>query len=1189
MNIVKRNVYVLGNPGPGKNFIRKAFEEIMFARNYYPNDSYAGSDWTVNTHFNISIEVEIKEYTLSSFASIKKSKEANSIVIFVPDSIGKEFWKISDDDINFLKILSNTCTVIFACPPTAESNLRKGRSHLTKVLPFIEYFVSLQSRPAHDAFEYFNEFSTIIRQIIINSHPDSLLYAKKLIKENYETQHPILDLGNCGLTSLKNLKELFQNVHLEELILSNEWGEYDGVQLKHRTSNNHLEPNILFGFPEEIGKLQNIKVLIAGGNWNGRKRNRSNYLSRWYINDITPLSKLKKIIALNLSNNEIQTAQPLVDLVNLKYLHINNNQIKNFPEITCFPKLTILYLSNNRIDNLDFLDGESVLSLVDLHSNQITDLSPIIELISRLDIVDSQWENSTISIANNPLSIPPAEVVSKGKSNVLAYFTQLKAEKKIQLNPYLNSDIKLILVGNSNVGKSTFAGWLKNNKVDKNLVTTHWLEFGIWKTSIKGKDYTIRVFDFGGQEYYHETHHLFFTNRTAYVLLWDRSSNNFGKQVVNQRQQGDEVKEVEIETFPLEYWLDSIRYHTHKKRISQPEKNIIRIFDERNEQIKKSIKIKYERTGGYPKPKLEIDNTSEIPSEEEENILILQNKVDSQKEKLFINEESLKATYPKIYDFDQISLFSNKGLARSKNTLFDIFNSLEILNSQYLGTWNYIKQNIENQNFQESFSDTEFCAYCNSIIKALPELVGRSKKQKDEVLFSLEDAKVFASFLSDIGLCLYYPESDQLKDRIFLNQRKILNDLTKILLEIDRNNGEISKNAIAKTLGESQSANAVSEVINLMLHFKILFKHPISIRKSYIAPLYLPHEPPKSIKLFEELFEKPTYRFKYKTFIHKSIILDFFHEYGAKTLSETSDDSSFYYWKNGIVVKNENCNDIVMVKFVPWNKDDQCALLDVFALKGTGEQFVNEIIKYIDSINTGIKVIKLVPDEKGEKFVPLEIIHENEENQNTVFHFENKYYKLKSFKKYLKFPLRMKKIFISYSKQDLTLVNKFIEHLSALQRDGKVSHWYCSALEAGSAWNEEIQKHFEEADIVCFMISPNFMKTEYIHEYEIKKAFERKKVDPGFKIIPIVLNFCRWTTTNNNLGDYTALPYTAKPIMDFHNQDMGWYITEACLRIMIDNDLDPKGDDFYQRQALPADVLKIYERIVGGKIDNNTH
>lgn len=93
----------------------------------------------------------------------------------------------------------------------------------------------------------------------------------------------------------------------------------------------------------------------------------------------------------------------------------------------------------------------------------------------------------------------------------------------------------------------------------------------------------------------------------------------------------------------------------------------------------------------------------------------------------------------------------------------------------------------------------------------------------------------------------------------------------------------------------------------------------------------------------------------------------------------------------------------------------------------------------------------------------------------------------------------MKKLFISYSKQDIRLVNKFIEHLSALQRDGKVSHWYCSELEAGSNWNDEIQKHFDDSDIVCFMISPNFMKTDYIHEHEIKKAFERKKADPSFK------------------------------------------------------------------------------------------
>ena len=104
---------------------------------------------------------------------------------------------------------------------------------------------------------------------------------------------------------------------------------------------------------------------------------------------------------------------------------------------------------------------------------------------------------------------------------------------------------------------------------------------------------------------------------------------------------------------------------------------------------------------------------------------------------------------------------------------------------------------------------------------------------------------------------------------------------------------------------------------------------------------------------------------------------------------------------------------------------------------------------------------------------------------------------------------------------------------------------------------------------------------------EIKKAFERKDKDSNFKIVPIILNFCRWTTVNNDLGKFTALPYTAKPVMDFKNQDMAWYIIEECLRLMIDNDLNPTGENFYNNQKLPSDVLKIYNRIVEGKVDND--
>jgi GTPase SAR1 family protein len=1174
-------------PGSGKTFLRRALEEFIHTDIKSAKDIFKGPDWLIQTE-NGQIEVEIKESRSFDLPFLKFiSKEIKNIILYLAgDFKHNSEFSIPKKDIEQLYILSKNATIIIA-PTILPYKLNKNTNFnsIKKLSPFVEYFL-----PTYDfryrEYESLSQIGYILRRIIINTHPSSLDQVRELIRKNFENKIPNLDLGNCGLTSLSDIKELFQNTHLKHLILSNEWGEYHNEIWTRKVSNNKLEPNILFGFPSEIANLNNLETLIAGGNWKDSKRRTRYFSSNWHITDIKPLSSLKRLSILNLSNNEIETITPLSSLSAITKLYLNNNLIETFPSIDKFPNLNELYLSNNQIKNIKFLSSiETTIQTIDLHSNQITDLTPIKELISKIDIKDSKWENKTISIARNPLSIPPAEVVAKGKLNVIAYFSQLEAEKEIKIKPFKNADIKLIMVGNSNVGKSTFVHWLKNEKVDTTLPTTHWLTLGVWKAKRGGKNYTVRIFDFGGQEYYHDTHHLFFTNRTAYTLIWDGASNRFDELEIKQTQSDGEKKDVKIETFPLEYWLDSIRYHTQKRELSQIEKSISKILDERDEQIEESLRGKTDWTKSVI---ASIDKVSEtLQEKEEENILVLQNKVDSKQSKIFLNEEELSTNYSKIYDFEQISLYKNERLELSKNILFDIFDSLEILNRQFLGTWNYIKQEVEKQQFSASFSSDDFLKYCNGIIENLPELKEKSSAQCKKVLFSSEDAKVFASFLADIGLCLYYPENSELKEKVFLNQNQILNDLNKILLSINKTTGEISEFEIAGTLEEEEASDKVQDVINLMLHFKILFRHPITDKKSYIAPLYLPKNPPKSIELFQSLFEKPVYRFQYETFIHKSIILDFFHTYGSKALSETSEESSFYFWKNGILIKDEKSNDIILVKFNPWNNKSKCASLDIYSVNGTNDKFIEAIVAFIDSINGGINVNKLVPNESHKEFIPLKIIHQNEKEQNPIFHFNNKYYRLTSFKKYLNSPLKMKKIFISYSKQDLRLVNKFIEHLSALQRDGKVSHWYCSELEAGSVWNDKIQKHLEEADIACFMISPNFMKTDYIHEHEIKKAFERKDKDPNFKIVPIILNFCRWTTVNNDLGKFTALPYTAKPVMDFKNQDMAWYIIEECLRLMIDNDLNPTGENFYNDEKLPTDVLKIYKRIVEEKVDND--
>lgn len=1183
MKKTKCNVYVVGNPGTGKSTVIKALTDFDSQKSR--STKSISADWIIASRTNL-IEVEFKERRKldpSLLKLVRQKSESKSFLIYITNSsYNPTNNSIVVDEAKGLLEYSKYVTIIIV---HSGLTARHPKSLLTpfvrRYFSFAEFFVP-QIVFQHERDSSF-QFSYTIRRIISNACSDELLFAKAIIKENSISKDPVLDLGNCGLTSLRDIPELFQNTHITTLILSNEWGEFKNGVLERKTSKWKLEPNILFSIPPAISRLTNLKVLICGGNWNSRSR-KTAYHPAWHISDITTLKRLTNITTLNLSNNDISSVTPLLEMTKLEILYVNNNSIIKFPDVRVFPKMKHLFLSNNRISDVTFLQHSRKIQTIDLHSNKVSDLTSIQSLILRRGISDSKWENGTISISNNPLVVPPYEIVAQGTKSVLTYFSQLVAEEKINLKPYKNSDIKLIMVGNSNVGKSTYVHWLTTGNIKTDIPSTHWLNFVVWSTRFNGKKYTFRIFDFGGQEYYHDTHHLFFTNRTAYVLLWDQRSNQYGEIEVEQLQLNAETKIVKLETFPLNYWLDSIRYHTQKRRLSVMDRNLNRVFDERDKEIMENVNSKW--------PDILSDSNQGVESiineSEEVNILVAQNKVDHSRLKTFIDEKTVITNYPKIFDFTEISVHNNKGLENSKSMLFEAVENLELSKRQYLGTWKYIKNEIEKRIFTTHMSLAEFLEFCNGVILKIPELKRGTASEIRNVQFNSADTELFASYLADIGLCLYYPESPRLRNQVFLNQKQILDAITKVLFNINKTTGEISEIEILDSLKKTKGDQEAQDLIDLMLHFKILFQHPKRGSDVYVAPLYLPQLPPHSINLFFSLFEKPIYRYRYDTFIHKSIILGLFQEYGAQAAQQTNEESPYFYWRNGIVIKDQQSGSIVMVKFEPGNQNNSSSILDAFTVNNSDEVFLKRVVEFIDQLNSGIKVVKMVPTTEDGDFIPLDIVSNNEKTNNLIFHYDKKYYKLIDFKKYLEKPMKMKKIFISYSKKDHRLVDKFIEHLSALRRDGKVEHWYCSELEPGTDWNDVIQKHLDESDIICFMISPSFMKTDYIHEYEIKKAFEKKQSNPNFKIVPIILDFCRWNTTNNDLGRYTALPYTAKPILDFDNPNMAWYLVEECLRLLIEHDLEMTSANIFKHEHLPSDVKEIYSRIVEGKVDKNT-
>ncbi|TAA73809.1 MAG: hypothetical protein CDV28_1587 [Candidatus Electronema aureum] len=120
-----------------------------------------------------------------------------------------------------------------------------------------------------------------------------------------------------------------------------------------------------------------------------------------------------------------------------------------------------------------------------------------------------------LGIANNPLISPPQEITEKGIGAIRQYFSELEKSKQ-SLN-----EVKLLLVGDGAVGKTSLVKQLLGQSFDEQEDTTHGISIRGWEVEADGQRIRINVWDFGGQEIMHATHQFFLSKRSLYVLVLD--------------------------------------------------------------------------------------------------------------------------------------------------------------------------------------------------------------------------------------------------------------------------------------------------------------------------------------------------------------------------------------------------------------------------------------------------------------------------------------------------------------------------------------------------------------------------------------------------------------------------------------------------------------------------------------------
>jgi internalin A len=827
-----------------------------------------------------------------------------------------------------------------------------------------------------------------------------------------------------------------------------------------------------------IEKIENLDHLIHLKELN---------LTENQISKIENLNGLAELKRLELRHNQIKKLNGLNSIKSLEILGVSNNQLSELEGVQSLKSLSVLYASYNQIKEVDALEQLDKLQRIVLTSNQISSIKPLLGHIKNgLNVVyeyDFDESNPGIFIKDNTsLSEPSLEVIQQGRESILKYFSDADQYgiEKLEL-------IKMILVGNSRVGKTNFSQFLRSGKIDLKSKSTHLLDIQAWEApflkSANNKLTRVAIFDFGGQDYYHDSHRLYYSHDTAYVLIWDAISNKYEKIEEKTTNSGEVLQ---FENFPLEYWLESIRYNLRDK----------------------SQSIYLDEDGISSKEKKDRI----LPP-----VLILQNKIDLLEGKL--DQQLLCNDYPMIWGYFNVSLAKNKRTAVLNELLSDYFWSLN-LSGRKIVTYEMevIRHFLKEEKPLEILSLDEFYALCLKIIN------------DPAINFNLDNAIILAQILSNSGLLLF----EKIEDGgwIYTNVQE-LNMLVKEVMEL-------AKDGNQKGIFNRKQIKGIKnyeQVIGLLIRNNSI----IEINdQEFLAPQFLPVKPDTSIEFFLTGFTYTQVRFVYKAFFHKTLILNLFAKFLQKeNIDTTLGVRSFPFWRNGIIVKKgDGITSPLEMVFVEFSKNERFGLVNIKTMQPYNKNGLEkEIVETLDELNQDWTVEKQMSSD-GIHFFDVDKIKKQVINKQFSFthtlDYDNcdlkewtkwesklsgktpmdvpqKVFSVNDFKEIENFENLPKKLFISYSSKNSSFVKRFVTHLEVLKNKGKIDQWYDRMIEAGTRWDDSIKEEMNRSDLIIFMLSPDFLATEYIMKVEVPLAL--KNFGPTKKLFFIELLPCGWEQT----------------------------------------------------------------------------
>ncbi len=141
------------------------------------------------------------------------------------------------------------------------------------------------------------------------------------------------------------------------------------------------------------------------------------------------------------------------------------------------------------------------------------------------------------------------------------------------------------------------------------------------------------------------------------------------------------------------------------------------------------------------------------------------------------------------------------------------------------------------------------------------------------------------------------------------------------------------------------------------------------------------------------------------------------------------------------------------------------------------------------------------------------------------------------------------KIFISYAHKDEPFKEELELHLKTLQRRGIIETFSDREVRPGEVWEAEISAKLQEAEIVLFLISPDFVGSDYMWDGEVKKALHRYWKGE-LVIIPVLIRPA--DIKGLDIDRFQALPANGKAVSQWADRDEAWLSVTQGLQKTIE-------------------------------------